>query len=93
MPRRPNTKGREESVWPFIRYAAVCSAVAAADLRAACALAVASLFAQSGRILSVVTTSGAFADREVPRLRPGPGESPDEETEVWEDMADRTWYG
>lgn len=74
-----------------MRYAAVCSAVAAADLRAACALAVASLLAQSGRILSVVTTSGALADSEVPRLLPGPGDSPDEDKDVWEDMADRTW--
>jgi hypothetical protein len=60
----------------------VCKAVAAADLLAACARAVASLLAQSGRILSVVMTSGEVAERDVPRLRPGPGERPEEESDV-----------
>ena len=64
-----------------MRYAAVCKAVAAADRRAAFARAVASLVAQSGRILSVVTTSGAVADSEVPRLLPDP-DMPDDETDV-----------
>ena len=60
----------------------MCNAVAAADLRAAWALAVASLLAQSGRILSVVMTSGAFAERDVPLRRPGPGERPPEDSDV-----------
>jgi hypothetical protein len=72
-------------------YAALWSAVAAADRRAACARAAASLVAQSGRTLSVVITSGAVADREVPRLRPG--DSVPDESEVWEETADLTWYG
>lgn len=91
---RPNpANARESGVWPFIRYAAVCNAVAAADRRAAWARAVASFVAQSGRILSVVITSGALAEREVPRLRPGPGDKLPDEIEVWEDIADMTWYG
>ena len=53
----------------FIRYAAVCKAVAAADRLAALARAVASFCAQSGRILSVVITPGASADKEVARRR------------------------
>jgi hypothetical protein len=51
---------------PFpIKYAAVCSAVAAADLLAAWFLAFASFVAQSGLILSVVMTVDAFAEIEV----------------------------
>jgi len=48
-----------------IRYAAACNAVAAADLRAMFALAVASFIAQSGRTLSVVITMGELAEIEV----------------------------
>lgn len=77
-----------ESDCPFMRYAAVCKAVAAADLRAACARAVASLVAQSGLILSVVITSGALAEIEVPRRLPGPGDMPEEDNDVCEDIAD-----
>ena len=84
---RPKGPNALESGWPFIRYAAVCRAVAAADRRAACALAVASLVAQSGRTLSVVTTSGAFADKDVPLLLPEP-DMPDDDTDVCEDIAD-----
>jgi len=51
-----------------IRYAAVCSAVAAADLLAKWFLAFASFAAQSGLILSVVMTVDALADIEVVRL-------------------------
>lgn len=75
---------------PFIKYAAVCKAVAAAARRAACARAAANLVAQSGRILSVVITSGALADKEVPRLLPGPGDNVPDEIEVWDDLADMT---
>lgn len=50
-------------------YAAVCSAVAAAERRKACARASASFFAQSGRTRSVVMTLGAVADRDVARRR------------------------
>jgi hypothetical protein len=49
----------------------VCSAVAAADLRAAWFLAFASFVAQSGRTLSVVMTVDALAEMEVVRLRAG----------------------
>ena len=63
-------------------------AVAAADRRAAWALAVESLEAQSGRTLSVVMTSGDVADRDVPRRRPGPGDIPEDDTDVCEDLAD-----
>jgi hypothetical protein len=69
-----------------MRYAAVCKAVAAADLRAACARALASFVAQSGLILSVVITEGALADKEVARRRePAPGDDPSEDEE---DIAD-----
>lgn len=85
LPNGPN--GRESAV-PFIRYAAVCRAVAAAERLAACARAVASFEAQSGRILSIVTTSGALAEIEVPLLLPLPDEP--ETTDVWDDMADFT---
>jgi hypothetical protein len=50
-------------------YAAVCSAVAAAERRRACARASANFFAQSGRTRSVVMTFGAVADRDVARRR------------------------
>lgn len=50
---------------PLIKYAAVWRAVAAADLRAACARALANFCAQSGRIRSVVITPGEFAEMEV----------------------------
>jgi hypothetical protein len=50
--------------------AELCIAVAAALLRAARARALASLIAQSGRISSVVITSGAVAGND-PRLTPG----------------------
>ena len=73
-----------------MRYAAVCRAVAAAERRAACALAAANFVAQSGLILSVVMTSGAFAEREVPLRRPGPGDIPEEDIDVCEDLADMT---
>lgn len=54
---------------PFpIKYAAVCKAVAAADLRAKWDLAFASFVAQSGLTLSVVITVEALADMEVVRL-------------------------
>lgn len=57
------------SAAPFpIKYAAVCRAVAAADRRAKCDRAFASLVAQSGRTLSVVMTVEALADIEVVRL-------------------------
>lgn len=84
MFRRPNVENARacSEVCPFIKYAAVCSAVAAAALLAAWARAVASLVAQSGRILSVVMTSGAAADNEVPRRRPGPGDKFPDEIEV-----------
>jgi hypothetical protein len=84
---RPRLKGLLSAV-PFMRYAAVCKAVAAAERRAACARAVASLDAQSGRILSVVTTSGALAEIDVPLLLPLP-DVPDT-TDVCEDIADLT---
>ena len=48
----------------------MCRAVAAAERRAACALALASFWAQSGRILSVVMTLGSVAEREVALRRP-----------------------
>lgn len=48
-----------------MRYAAVCNAVAAADLLAAWFLAFASFVAQSGLILSVVITVDALADIDV----------------------------
>lgn len=76
------------SAVPFMRYAAVCRAVAAAERLAACARAVASLEAQSGRILSVVTTSGALAEIEVPLLLPFPEEP--ESTDDCDDIADLT---
>lgn len=50
--------------------AELCKAVAAALLRAARARALASFTAQSGRISSVVITSGAVAGSD-PRLTPG----------------------
>lgn len=53
-------------------YAAVCSAVAAADLRAACDLASESFLDQSGRTRSVVMTVGAEADMDWPRARAEP---------------------
>ena len=92
MFRRPKVEKALGSVLfcPFIKYAAVCRAVAAAARRAACARAEANFVAQSGRILSVVITSGALADREVPRLRPGPGDKVPDEIEVWDDLADMT---
>ena len=46
--------------------------------------------AQSGLILSVVMTSGAVAESEVPLRRPGPGDIPEEDIDVCEDMADIT---
>lgn len=49
----------------------MCRAVAAADRRAAWARAFDSFVAQSGRILSVVTTVGSVADSDVARRRPG----------------------
>lgn len=52
------------------RNALACSAVACADLRAACARADANRMLQSGRILSIVTTSGEFAGTD-PRRRAG----------------------
>ncbi len=64
--------------------------MAAAERRAECALAAASFVAQSGLILSVVMTSGALAESEVPLRRPGPGDIPEEETDVCEDIADMT---
>jgi len=48
--------------------AAVCNAVAAAALLAACILASDSFLAQSGRTLSVVVTLVAFAERDCARL-------------------------
>lgn len=71
-----------------MRYAAVCKAVAAADLRAAWARALASFVAQSGRILSVVTTPGALTDNEVALRLAGPGDMPDDDTDVCDDIAD-----
>jgi hypothetical protein len=66
---RPLKAKPRVSAVPFpIKYAAVCSAVAAADRRAKCDLALASLVAQSGRTLSVVMTVEALADIEVVRL-------------------------
>lgn len=47
----------------------MCNAVAAADLRAVCALAAASFWCQSGRTLSVVITDGDWAETEVVLLR------------------------
>lgn len=57
-----------ESADPSIMNAVACKALAAADFRAKCCLAALSLMAQSGRIRSVVTTSGAFGGSE-PLLR------------------------
>lgn len=91
MPLLPNGPKGLVSAEPFIRYAAVCKAVAAAERRAACARAVDNFDAQSGRILSVVTTSGALAEIDVPLLLPEP-DIPDW-TEVCDDIADLTWYG
>jgi hypothetical protein len=57
------------------------SAVAAAALLKACALASASFFAQSGLTMSVVTTVLSVTASEVALLRPGvvaPGEFSDE---------------
>jgi hypothetical protein len=54
-------------------YAAVCRAVAAADLRAAWFLAFANLVAQSGLTLSVVMTVASLADTEVVLRRPAIG--------------------
>jgi len=51
-----------------MRYAAVCNAVAAADLRAKWDLAFVSFVAQSGLILSVVMTVEAVAEIDVVRL-------------------------
>lgn len=75
IPRRAKLNPRESPPEPFefIRYAAVCRAVAAADRRAAWARALASFWAQSGRTLSVVTTDGSVTDNEVARRRPGMG--------------------
>lgn len=55
-----------------ITYAALCRAVAAADLRNACARASASFFAQSGRTISVVMTCGEFAESDLPLFLPPP---------------------
>lgn len=65
-------------------------AVAAADRRAACARAFVSFWAQSGRILSVVTTFGSLADRDVARRRPGTVEVgfADDSDDVDDDMGD-----
>jgi hypothetical protein len=65
-----------------MRYAAACSAVAAADLLAAWARAPANLDAQSGRILSVVMTPGAVAESDAPRRREGLEDSPADDSDV-----------
>lgn len=83
--RRPRLKFRDSFPLElgFTRYAAVCRAVAAADLRAACARAFASFWAQSGRTLSVVITLGSVADKEVARRRPTTAAAfPDERDDV-----------
>ena len=67
-PRRPKLRVSEPGA--FIKYAAVWRAVAAADRRAACALALANFVAQSGRTLSVVITVGSLAERDVALRRP-----------------------
>lgn len=73
----------------------MCRAVAAAERRAAWARAFVSFCAQSGRILSVVTTFGSVADRDVARRRPGTDVgfelefgAPDDSDDVDDDMGD-----
>lgn len=88
---RPSPKFRESlGLFELTKYAAVWRAVAAADRRAACARAFVSFWAQSGRILSVVTTFGSLADRDVARRRPGTVEVgfADDSDDVDDDMGD-----
>lgn len=59
----PGGAEEDEAGGGDIKYAAVCSAVAAAALRAAWERAVASFCAQSGRMRSVVTTSGDVTEK------------------------------
>jgi hypothetical protein len=66
----------------------LCSAVAAADLLRACALASANFFAQSGLTISVVITVLSVTAREVARLRPVGDVIPGEFNEEVDDMAD-----
>lgn len=66
----------------------MCRAVAAADLLAAWARALASFDAQSGLILSVVMTPGAVADSDVPLRREGLDDIPVEDSDVCEDIAE-----
>lgn len=61
-PKRPLEVNANPRLSFPIKYAAVCNAVAAAALLAAWLLALVSFVAQSGRILSVVITVGAFAE-------------------------------
>lgn len=72
-----------------MRYAAVCKAVAAADLLARWFLALCNFVFQSGRTRSVVMTVEAFAEIEIVRLlwvfgvRAGPAEElMDEEDDI-----------
>ena len=78
----PNPRDSLPDALGLIKYAAVWRAVAAADRRAAWARAFDNLVAQSGRILSVVTTVGSVADREVARRRPGTPAVADDKEEV-----------
>lgn len=87
-------------LWPFIlciRYAAVCSAVAAAARLAAWFFACANFVAQSGLIRSVVTTSGALTAYEVFFRFGVPGTGREEVEDVFEpwDKCDCCWmpYG
>lgn len=80
---------------PEIRYTAVCSAVAAADLRAAWARASANFCDQSGRMRSVVMTAGEDAEIDPVRRRPNeaprdPWPGPDAREDE-EDIADVGW--
>jgi hypothetical protein len=75
-----------------IIYAALCKAVAAAALRKACDFASASFFAQSGRTISVVMTVLSFTASEVALLLPPGDTTPDELSEVVEDIAEAALF-